>query len=167
MDNAFTHYETKAADLESDYSYRAINGVCAESSNTGQVLVTKFVDVEANNQAQLAAALQQQPVSVAIQANRPVFQSYTSGIFNSEKCGTRLDHGVVAVGYGSENGVDYFIVRNSWSSSWGEQGYIRIARDDSIPEGICGIAMQASYPEVTKAWVLLSLTSLNLIKTYL
>jgi len=72
---------------------------------------------------------------------------YKGGIFN-DRCGTNLDHGVVAVGYGIENAIEYFIVRNSWGASWGEQGYIRIARNDAIPEGICGIAMQASYPKV-------------------
>jgi len=67
------------------------------------------------------------------------------GIFNGP-CGTNLDHGVTVVGYGSENGKAYWIVKNSWSDSWGEAGYIRIRRNVFLPVGKCGIAMDASYP---------------------
>jgi cathepsin L len=67
------------------------------------------------------------------------------GIFNGP-CGTNLDHGVTAVGYGSENGKDYWIVKNSWSADWGEAGYIRIRRNVAAATGKCGIAMDASYP---------------------
>jgi len=62
-------------------------------------------------------------------------------------CGTDLDHGIAAVGYGSEDGVNFYIVRNSWGAQWGENGYLRILRTDSETEpGVCGILMAASYP---------------------
>lgn len=67
------------------------------------------------------------------------------GVFTGE-CGTDLDHAVVAVGYGTENGVDYWIVRNSWGAEWGEDGYIKIERNIQKRTGKCGIAMQPSYP---------------------
>lgn len=68
---------------------------------------------------------------------------YHGGILDSTKCGTSLDHGVAAVGYGD----NYFIVRNSWGASWGENGYVRISTDDEANGGICGILLQASYPQ--------------------
>jgi len=75
--------------------------------------------------------------------------SYTSGIFNNPRCGTQLNHGVVAIGYGAVSAQEYWLVRNSWGPTWGEQGYIRVARDDNKKEpGMCGICMAASYPTV-------------------
>lgn len=86
------------------------------------------------------------PVSVAIQADSKVFQSYSSGILNSDECGTNIDHGVLAVGYGRENGLEYILVKNSWGPEWGDKGYIKIAVKDG--QGICGINQQASQPTV-------------------
>jgi len=74
-----------------------------------------------------------------------VFHQYTSGIITSTDCGTSLDHAVVAVGYGQENGTDYYVVRNSWTASWGEKGYVRIAAVEG--EGICGIQKLSVYPK--------------------
>lgn len=81
------------------------------------------------------------PTSVAIEADKLVFQFYTSGIMNSANCGTNLDHGVLAVGYGTDGGQDYYLVKNSWASSWGDQGYIKIANNGD-GNGICGIQME-------------------------
>jgi KDEL-tailed cysteine endopeptidase len=90
-----------------------------------------------------------QPVSVAIEASGSHFQFYSEGVF-SGKCGTELDHGVAAVGYGvAADGTKYWVVKNSWGPEWGEKGYIRMARDVDAKEGLCGIAMEASYPVKT------------------
>lgn len=67
------------------------------------------------------------------------------GIYNGP-CGTNLDHAVVIVGYGSENGQEYWIVKNSWGTNWGEAGYAKIARNVRYSTGLCGIAMMPSYP---------------------
>ena len=95
----------------------------------------------------LQAAVAQQPVSVAIEADKSAFQLYKSGVFGSSGCGQRLDHGVLAVGYGSDSGKDFWKVKNSWGETWGEQGFIRMVRGKNM----CGIAMQASYPTGAKA----------------
>ena len=89
------------------------------------------------------------PISVAIQADQSVFRNYEDGIIDSDSCGTNLDHGVLIVGYGVENDKKYWIVKNSWGTDWGENGYVRILRTDNTNyEGICGIAMQPSFPVV-------------------
>lgn len=145
MYEAFEYAETNALELESEYPYEGVDGRCRATSNGGKVKTTTYHRVQADSVAQLKAAIAQGPVSVAIEADTSSFQFYTGGVYNSKACGTELDHGVVAVGYGSENGKDYYIVRNSWGASWGEKGYIRIAAVDG--EGICGIQKDSVWPE--------------------
>ncbi len=101
-----------------------------------------------NSNLQLLLALSQTPLSVAIDAEGPHFQFYKSGVY-SEPCQDNLCHGVLIVGYGEEDGVKYYVVKNSWGEGWGESGYIRLLRDEKDDAGWCGIRMQASYPEVS------------------
>ena len=97
----------------------------------------------------LASAVAKQPVVIALEADTSYFQSYSGGILDSTACGNSLDHAVEIVGYGTENGVDYWIVRNSWSDSWGENGYIRIKKSSSTNDvGICGLAKEPSFLSV-------------------
>ena len=97
----------------------------------------------------MKAAVAQQPVAIAIEADTRYFQSYSGGVLTSSSCGTNLDHGVLIVGYGTENGIDYWLVKNSWGTSWGDKGYVKIARSSSTNDvGICGVAMDPSFPIV-------------------
>jgi len=140
MDYAFQYIETNPLMLESDYPYTARNGHCTYVASKGQGNVKGFKDVTRDSTgSQLKAALSVGPVSVAIEADQFAFQGYTGGVITSG-CGSKLDHGVLAVGYGSENSIDYFIVKNSWGASWGDQGYVKVAPDQ------CGITNQPSYP---------------------
>ena len=117
------------------------------SSCTVAGTITGHTDVPANNEDALKAAVALQPVSVAIEADQQGFQSYSGGVF-SGNCGTQLDHGVLAVGYGTDSGSDYWLVKNSWGASWGDQGFIKMARGTgSGSAGQCGIAADASYPQ--------------------
>jgi len=94
--------------------------------------------------SQLKASIAKGPTSVTIEADRSVFQMYTGGVLNSSACGTQLDHAVTAVGYGTEGGQEYYLVRNSWGASWGDAGYIKIAAVDGV--GICGIQQISLWP---------------------
>lgn len=114
--------------------------------NSTGVEVSTYVDITSESESDIMAAIAQQPISVAIQANRMVFQLYNGGIFDSSSCGTSLDHAVALVGYGTDGGQAYYILRNSWGTSWGESGYMRIATDGN-GDGICGVQMEPCYPE--------------------
>jgi len=134
---------------EEDYHYVAHeHNRCKEDGCTKYGKISSFTDVQRESANSLMAALDSQPVSIAIEADQGAFQLYTEGILDSNSCGNSLDHGVLAVGYGTENGMDYWKVKNSWGAGWGEDGYIRMCRNCGKNEGAgqCGILMQPSYP---------------------
>ncbi len=132
------------------YPYVAQNNICQKNNCESIVKISDYSQVTVNNEKALKRSLYKRPISVAIQANKRSFQMYQSGIYSDLDCGTQLDHGVLLVGYGYDllNNMDYWIVKNSWGPSWGENGYIRILRNTEDERGLCGIAMQPSYPIV-------------------
>jgi len=148
MDSAFEYVKKTKLETESDYPYTAEDDSCASTSTKGVVQLAGYKDVVANSPSQLQAAVALGPVSVAIEADTDVFQSYNSGIISSADCGTNLDHGVLVVGYGQEGSKRYWILKNSWGTSWGENGFFRVARDGKTGPGICGLQSQPSYPLV-------------------
>jgi C1A family cysteine protease len=148
MDNAFEYVIDNGQCADAEYPYTAKGGSC--HSCTKVATLSDCYDVPVNNQLALKEAVALKgPVAIAIEADTKVYQSYSSGVITSPNCGTNLDHGVLIVGYGEENGIKYWLVKNSWGTSWGENGYVKIARSDSTNDpGICGVAMETSYPKV-------------------
>ncbi|CAN1810444.1 Senescence-specific cysteine protease SAG12 [Linum perenne] len=129
MDDAFKFILTKSSGLttETNYPYQAEDGICNKKRSSSPVAkITGYEDVPKNNEHALMQAVAHQPVSVAIEGGGFMFQAYESGVFRGS-CGTDLDHG----------GAD-----------WGENGYMRIQKDGGLKEGLCGLAMEASYPTV-------------------
>ncbi|KAL0911142.1 hypothetical protein M5K25_019258 [Dendrobium thyrsiflorum] len=150
MDDAFKFIiENGGLTTEANYPYKSADGSCnTKKSSTSAVKISGFEDVPANNEAALLKAVTAQPVSVAIDGGDFMFQLYSGGVFTGP-CGTELDHGVSAIGYGTDtDGTKYWLVKNSWGTSWGENGYMRIERDVSAAEGLCGLAMEPSYPTI-------------------
>lgn len=136
-------------DSEDDYPFKARDGTCIKSKkNRHVVTIDGYTDVPPHNEDLIRQAVAIQPVSVGICGSERTFQLYSKGIF-SGPCSTSLDHAVLIVGYGSENGVDYWILKNSWGTSWGMNGYMHMLRKSRSLEGICGINMMASYPTKT------------------
>jgi len=132
---------------EQSYPYTATKGSCqGDTSCTAAIPqggVTGYNSVGATVN-DFKAAVQQNPVTIAIEADQASFQHYQSGVLTSG-CGTNLDHAVLAVGYGTESGNDYWLVKNSWGTSWGMSGYIKIASASNQ----CGVLNQAGYPSVS------------------
>lgn len=151
MDGAFKFVIENGQCALSSYPYTSgvtkTGGSCQKCSAVAHI--SSCSDVKPNDQVSLKAAVAQQPVAIAIEADTRYFQSYSSGVLTSSSCGTNLDHGVLIVGYGTENGQDYWLIKNSWSQSWGDKGYVKIARSSSTNDpGICGVAMEPSFPTV-------------------
>ncbi|RWR96354.1 senescence-specific cysteine protease SAG39-like protein [Cinnamomum micranthum f. kanehirae] len=148
MDTAFQFIQhNRGLTAESTYPYTGVDGICNTKKAAAHVArISGYEDVPANSEEALLKAVANQPVSVAIDAGGYSFQFYSNGVFTGD-CGTYLDHAVTAVGYGTAtDGTKYWLVKNSWGTSWGENGYIKMQRDVKAKEGLCGIAMDASYP---------------------
>lgn len=144
MDQAFAWVNSNGGLCTEDaypYVSGAKNVPSCNNRCQNSVTVAGHVDVPQSDENSLLAAVAQQPVSVAVDA-MGVFQLYSHGVLTSNQCGSQLDHGVLAVGYGTDNGLKYWKVKNSWGATWGEQGFIRLQRGVNM----CGIANMASYP---------------------
>jgi cathepsin L len=149
MDQAFNYTViNKGIDTEASYPYTAMDGTCKFNASNVGATIKSWTDVPTGSEADLQKAVATVgPVSVAIDASQYSFQLYKSGIYNEPACSSQfLDHGVLAVGYGSKKTgtiKDYWLVKNSWGTDWGMEGYIEMSRNNN---NNCGIATAASYP---------------------
>jgi C1A family cysteine protease len=142
MDNAFQYIISNGGiTTEGAYPYTASQGTC--QSVQPAVTISTYQDVPSDDEDAPAAAVANQPVSVAVDASN--FQFYRGGVMTADSCGTNLNHAVTAVGYGTaEDGSQYWLLKNQWGETWGEGGYLRLQKGVRA----CGVAKQASYPVV-------------------
>jgi len=152
MDGAFEFAEEHPVCTEESYAYKAKDGTCQRSCTDGipKGGVTGYKDVDSGDTRALMEAVAKGPVSVAIEADQLAFQLYRSGVL-SAKCGSKLDHGVLLVGYGTEGKQDFWLVKNSWGPAWGDSGYVKLLRGTETKAGECGIKSQPTYPVVNGA----------------
>ncbi|XP_028675287.2 procathepsin L-like isoform X1 [Erpetoichthys calabaricus] len=148
MVNAFKYIkENGGIDTEESYPYKARDGKCRFNPQTIGAKCSGYKNIKSRSEKGLQQAVATVgPISVAIDAGQMSFQLYKRGIYNEPDCSsTDLNHGVLAVGYGTEKGHDYWLVKNSWGLRWGNKGYIQMSRNK---KNQCGIATDASYPVV-------------------
>ncbi|XP_042537771.1 cathepsin S isoform X2 [Dipodomys spectabilis] len=147
MTEAFQYIiDNNGIDSEASYPYKAVDEKCHYDSKNRAATCSKYTELPFGSEDALKEAVANKgPVSVAIDASHPSFFLYRSGVYDDPECTQNVNHGVVVVGYGNLNGKDYWLVKNSWGISFGEQGYIRMARNS---KNHCGIASYCSYPEI-------------------
>merc|ERR1719150_566297 len=150
--NAFEYIiKNKGIDTEESYPYKAKNGekCLFEESNIGATLTSYKTLPSGDEKALQNAVATIGPISVAIDASRPTFHFYKKGLYHEPDCSSKkLDHGVLAVGYGTEKqesgrSKDFWLVKNSWGEKWGMDGYIQMARNE---RNACGIATAGQLP---------------------
>lgn len=116
---------------------------------TPDIIVKSCANVASGNETALMEAISNTPVVVAVEADAAAFMMYTGGVLTDSGCGTSLNHVLLAVGYGVDTNLQYYKARNSWGTSWGEKGYIRIGRGNQYGSaGECGIQSAPVFPVI-------------------
>ncbi|XP_009107294.1 zingipain-2 [Brassica rapa] len=133
---------------DSEYPYQGKSGQCRSDARPA-IRIKGYENVPSNNEYALLDSVLRQPISVDIDSSTDSFMHYKEGVFDVLDCGIDVNHAVVLVGYGvTDDGIMYWLAKNSWGENWGEQGYMRIRRMVEWPEGMCGLAQYANYPVV-------------------
>jgi C1A family cysteine protease len=146
MNLAFDYIKDKEITDETSYPYKGLDGRCKSKTTKTRYSIKSYEYINPVDVNGLMKALDQQPVSVAIEVQHD-FMHYTSGVYKNNNCGDALNHGVLAVGYNSEDTDGYFIVKNSWDVYWGDKGYVKMAIGTAGGRGTCGIANESDvYP---------------------
>ncbi|KAJ8943320.1 hypothetical protein NQ318_004761 [Aromia moschata] len=142
MDYAFEYVRDNGIETTSDYPYTGSDGYCEFTASKSVLTISGWYDLPSSEYALQDAVANVGPVAAAMNAQLQSFSYYEGGIYWDSDCSSQIDHGVLVVGYGTENGQDYWLIKNSWGTSWGEGGYMRMARN----VGMCGIDVENSYP---------------------
>ena len=148
MTTALQYVVDNGIPLESDYPYTAMDGTCKTGVATA-FQPTSWQALQKNNLQGFVIATSIQPISIGIEADEILY--YTGGVFNDDSCGTWLDHGVLLVGYGTDStDGDFWKVKNSWGTDWGEDGYIRFERDMTQSYNVCGVGEEGEFPKLSQ-----------------
>lgn len=145
MTFGYNYLKEQGAMKGSDYEYKSVDEPCKHKEQQYVAQIIRYVELPAQDSAALKRAVAENIVSVAVDARS--WMSYAGGIIK-DNCENKLNHGVVVVGYGTEEGHNYWIIKNSWGPAWGEEGYVRVLDTGKHEDGVCGINMVNSYVDL-------------------
>ena len=147
MTEAFQYIiDNGGIEADASYPYKATDEKCHYNSKNRAATCSRYIQLPFGDEDALKEAVATKgPVSVGIDASHSSFFFYKSGVYDDPSCTGNVNHGVLVVGYGTLDGKDYWLVKNSWGLNFGDQGYIRMARNN---KNHCGIASYCSYPEI-------------------
>jgi len=141
------HYAIQyGTETEDDYPYTATDNTCKYDSTKVVARISDYGSIDQGDEDEFTRVLaENSPVALAIDASQSSFMFYSGGIYSDPKCTTNIDHGIMAIGYGVDNNIPYYILKNTYGPNWGEKGYIRIIRNG---QNMCGVAKFCYYPIV-------------------
>ncbi len=148
MTNSYDYLKDHKLQTWDSYPFTGKTGTCNYKASSGITTVKSYTKVKGMDPDAMMAAVSKQPVSVAVSSTSSGFFFYGSGVIDSD-CNQNVNHAVLMIGYGTENGQDYWLLKNSWGTSWGEKGFFKVLRTNQKGAGLCGVLSNlSSYPNV-------------------